>query len=139
MKMRDTSKFKGVCIVLINGTYWFLVSYSLRASESATAIPQSAFAVSISIYTNHLLPFIPITILTQPQLSIKGLRTRFPAQEILERLHLVLASPSLQDRVSVPSTLGGVHRISGEGGVEHVGAVDLGAEVAVVAGIVAAD
>jgi len=39
----------------------------------------------------------------------------------------------------VPSSLLGVHGILSEDAVEHVGAVHLAAEVAVVAGVVAAD
>ena len=39
----------------------------------------------------------------------------------------------------VPSALVGIHGVRGEGSVEHVCAVDLGAEVAVVAGIIATD
>ena len=39
----------------------------------------------------------------------------------------------------VPPALRAVHGILGEDGVEHVGAVDLAGEVAVVAGVVAAE
>ncbi len=124
-------------IVLRDG--WIRVSYGLRASNGhriCYSDTESAFTAS-GHYTPS--PTLPNKILTQPQLSIKRLCTRFPPQEIFERLHLILTSPSLQDRMSVSSTLSGVHRISGEGSMEHVCAVDLGAEVAIVAGVVAAD
>ena len=41
--------------------------------------------------------------------------------------------------MSIPPALFPVHGIFGEDGVEHVGAVDLAGEVAVVAGVVAAE
>lgn len=41
--------------------------------------------------------------------------------------------------MSVPPSFFPVHRIFGEDGVEHVGAVDLAGKVTVVAGVVAAE
>ena len=75
----------------------------------------------------------------QPQLAIKRIPIRFPAQKPLQRLHLVLAAALLQHQVPVPAALLPVHGVLGEDGVEHVGAVDLAGEVAVVAGVVAAE
>ena len=41
--------------------------------------------------------------------------------------------------MAVTAALDGIHGVGGEDGVEHVGAVDLAGEVAVVAGVVAAE
>lgn len=77
--------------------------------------------------------------LIQPQLPIERLPARFPPQETLQRLHLLLAPALLQHLMPVPPSLRPVHGVLGEDAVEHVGAVDLAAEVAVIASVVAAD
>lgn len=59
--------------------------------------------------------------LTNPQLLVKGLGAWFPTEEILERAHLFLATPALEDGVAVASALGRVHRVRGEDGMKHVG------------------
>lgn len=70
---------------------------------------------------------------------MKRVPVRFPPQEPPERLHLVLAAPLLEHLVPVAPALDPVHGVPREDGVEHVGAVDLAGEVAVVAGVVAAE
>ena len=86
-----------------------------------------------------LPPIHPYDPLREAQLAIKRVPVRFPAQEPLQRLHLVLTAPLLQHQVPIPPALGPVHGVLFKHGVEHVGAVDLGGEVAVVAGVVAAE
>lgn len=80
------------------------------------------------------LPFLSSRSL-QPQLLIKRLRIRLSSQKLDQRLHLILTATLLQNRMSIPSSLLSVHGIRLEYTVEHVGAVDLGGEVAVVAGL----
>lgn len=67
-----------------------------------------------------------MTVSGKAQLPVKSLGTRFPAQEILERLHLILAAAALEHGVAISAAFLGVHGVFGEDGVEHVGAVDLG-------------
>ncbi len=75
----------------------------------------------------------------QPQLPIKRIPIRFAPQEPLQRLHLILTAPLLQHHVPVPPAFLAIHGIRRKDRVEHVGAVDLAGEVAVVAGVVAAE
>ena len=71
--------------------------------------------------------------LRKAQLLIKRVRLGFPAEEVNQCLHLILAAALLEHRVSISSSFLGVHRVLLEDAVEHVGAVDLGGEVAVIA------
>lgn len=63
----------------------------------------------------------------ESQLLIKRLGTRLPTQKVFERLHLILAASALKHSMAIPAALLAVHGVFGEDGVEHVGAVDLGA------------
>src|SRR5690606_27156258 len=73
------------------------------------------------------------------KLLVERLGAGLPAQELLQRLHLVAAAALLEHRVSVPPTLLAVHGVLLEYRVEHVGREHVGEHVAVVAGVVAAN
>ena len=64
--------------------------------------------------------------LRQTQLLVKRVGVWLSAQELFERFHLVLTPATLEHGMAIPASLGGVHRILLEDGVEHVGGVDLG-------------
>ena len=64
--------------------------------------------------------------LGQSQLLVEGVGARLAAQELGQRLHLVLAATLLQHLVAVAAAMGLVHGVVLEHGVEHVGGVDLG-------------
>lgn len=76
--------------------------------------------------------------LRQAEFAIKGLCTRFPAQEVLEGLHLVLAATALKDSMTVASAFFRVHGVFRKDGEEHVRRVDLGTTHAVISTISAA-
>lgn len=82
---------------------------------------------------SSLAPLIPLSFSTttsrKTQLPIKGLGTRLSTQKVLESLHLILTATALEHGVAVAAAFGGVHGVGGENGVEHVGAVDLGAGI----------
>lgn len=59
--------------------------------------------------------------LRKPQLPVERIGLGLAAQELGERLHLVLAATTLQHGVAVTAALGLVHRVVVEGRVEHVG------------------
>lgn len=99
--------------------------------------PTSFAPIRSYLPTNPCL-FTPVLFLScsvQPQLLIKRLRIRLSSQKLDQCLHLILTASLLQHRMSIPSPFLSVHRICLEYAVEHVGAVDLGGEVAVVAGL----
>lgn len=68
----------------------------------------------------------------QAEFAIKGLRTRFPAQEVLEGLHLVLAATAFKDSMTVASAFFSVHWIFRKDREEHVRRVNLGTAHAVI-------
>lgn len=72
----------------------------------------------------------PGALLTEAQLAVESLRARFPTEEVDEGLHLILTTTTLENGVTVATAFGRIHGLGGEDGVEHVGAIDLGASVA---------
>jgi len=122
--------------------FYLQTSYNnmLIATKPATLTqPLNPSAPILSPSSPPLSPSPPLTPSTKTQLPIKSLAARLPPQKPLQCLHLLLAPALLKHLMPVPSSLLGIHGILSEDAVEHVGAVDLAAEVAVVAGVVAAD
>lgn len=101
--------------------------------SSLPSLPACTFR---ALGTPHRTSAAP-RILLEAQFPIESLRAGLPAEELLQRLHLILASSLLEHAVPVPTAFLGVHRVLGEDAVEHVHGVDLGGEVAVVAGVIA--
>lgn len=73
--------------------------------------------------------------LLQSQILVERLTAWFSSEEVHERLHLILTTPFLEHGVSVPPSFLVVHRVGFEDAVEHICAVDLRGEVAVVPGL----
>lgn len=68
----------------------------------------------------------------ETQFLIKRVGLGLSAQELNQRLHLVLAASLFEHRVSVPATLLGIHRVLSKDTIKHVCRVDLRAEVTIV-------
>lgn len=71
----------------------------------------------------------------QAEFAIKSLCTRFPAQEVLEGLHLILAATALKDSMTVASAFFRVHGVFRKDREKHVRRVDLGTAHAVISTI----
>lgn len=99
--------------------------------EYPMASPQAANRLSAE--------YVLMIPLSQAQFLVKRLRTRFTSYKFFQCLHLVLPTSLFKNSMSVTATFLWVHGIFCKDRKEHVCRVDLGREVAVIAGIIAAD
>lgn len=95
--------------------------------------------VDIGRFLYHPFSTVSLVRLCQTQLPVKRITIGFTSKEALQGLHLILASTLLEHQVSVSAPLLAVHRVLLEDRMEHIRAVHLRGEVAVVAGIVATE
>lgn len=105
------------------------------------AVASSSPAVCQSLIQDgfNIIHFLALSLvrLRQTQLPVKCITIRFTSKEVLQGLHLILASTLLEHHVSISAPLLAVHGVLLEDRIEHIRAVHLRGEIAVVARIVA--
>lgn len=91
-------------------------------------------------YSHHTLPPpLPNLLSNQPQLPIESFGTRFTTQKVLQSLHLLLTTTLLKNHMTIPTSLRLAHRILLKDAIEHIRAIDLRAQIAIITSVISAN